>query len=346
MNKYIKNDFKSSLNQGFLVVLLAFNGQVQAADKPKTMDEMWQIIQMQQQQINELKKQQGVKQKEKPTAPKKVEVLEQKTNILTEEVEKIRTQLVIPEEKALKSAYGFGPAASKVYGIEKGLSIGGYGEGRYQTFVDNEEGSKDNADFVRLVAYLGYKFNDRILFNSEIEFEHASTGKDGSVSVEFASLDFFIDPIANIRAGLLLIPMGFVNTIHEPPFYFGNNRPEVERRIIPSTWREVGVGLFGQIMPGLTYNAYAVSGLNAEDFGSSGIRGGRQAGSKALAEDIAFVGSLSYSPPTLPGLSMVVPLMLEILDKRMNLPDKKSMLLPNCMKVIFNGNIVVSNLEH
>jgi hypothetical protein len=100
------------------------------------------------------------------------------------------------------------------------------------------------------------------------------------------------------------MPMGFINQIHEPPFYFGNNRPEVERRIIPSTWRENGAGLFGELLPGLTYTTYAVNGMNAEEFSSNGIRSGRQNGSLALAEDLAFTGRIDYAPPALPGLSV------------------------------------------
>jgi len=151
--------------------------------------------------------------------------------------------------------------------------------------------------------YTGYKFTDKILFNSELEFEHGSTEKGGSVSVEFAALDFFIDPRANVRAGMVLMPMGFVNLIHEPPFYFGNNRPEVELRILPSTWRDIGVGLFGEVLPNLTYTAYVVNGLNAANFNADGIRSGRQQGSGAKAEDLAFVGRLDYAPAVVPGLS-------------------------------------------
>ena len=73
--------------------------------------------------------------------------------------------------------------------------------------------AKDNADFERLVLYVGYKFTDNILFNSEIEFEHGTTGSgdedEGEVSVEFAALDFFIDPRINARAGMVLIADGF-----------------------------------------------------------------------------------------------------------------------------------------
>ncbi len=269
--------------------------------KPESMDEMWDIIRAQQEQINTLKEQ--LEPKLQPNQTNEVTVLKRQTSVLAEEVEKLRTELFIPDQAEYKSQYGLGPAASKVYQTTQGLSIGGYGEANYQGLVNDKGDGKNNADFERLVLYFGYKFTDSILFNSEIEIEHSSTGNGGSVSVEFAALDFFIDPMANIRAGMLLIPMGFINPIHEPPFYFGNNRPEVERRIIPSTWREIGLGLFGELYPNLTYTTYVVNGLSAEGFSSSGIRGGRQKGSQARAEDIAFVGRLDYAPELAPGLS-------------------------------------------
>ncbi len=280
-----------------------------AEDMPSNR-ELWEIVKQQQKEIEALKAQlkgkKGVAKETGEPVPEKEEVkeLKRKTSILAQELEKMRTLLVIPEEPKYKSMYGLGPAASKVYQVGKGLSIGGYGEGRYQIFTDDQNGKKDNANLVRLVFYTGYKFNDWVLFNSELEFEHASTGKNGSVSVEFAALDFFLDPRVNIRAGVVLIPMGFLNPIHEPPFYFGNNRPEVERRIIPSTWREFGVGLFGELFPGLTYTTYVVNGLDASGFSSSGIRGGRQGASKAKAENLAWVGRVDYAVPQLTGLTV------------------------------------------
>jgi len=301
--------------------LIASSATAVALDKPQTMEDMWKIIQAQQKQIDEMKA--TIKEVPAPTktasAPASpnsdVKQLERKTDVLSQEVEKLRTNLTIPDEVQYKSAYGLGPAASKVYQVGKGLSIGGYGEANYQVRVDDQGGrtngklnNPDNADLERLVIYAGYKFTDSILFNSEIEFEHASVAGSGNgngdVSVEFAALDFFIDPMANVRAGMVLMPMGFVNQIHEPPFYFGNNRPEVERQIIPSTWREIGVGLFGEILPNLTYTTYVVNGMDAADFSSSGIRSGRQQGAQASAEDLAFVGRVDYAPAVLPGVSV------------------------------------------
>jgi len=313
-----------------LVVLTALSAPVKALDKPKTMEDMWQIIQAQQKQIDEMKASMNaatnkvtVNNVQNPEnklatnntaspetniATSNVKSLERKTDILSQEVEKLRTNLVIPEEAQYKSAYGMGPAASKVYGAGKGLSIGGYGEGNYSAKVGDKGSSNDSADMERMVLYAGYKFTDKILFNSELEFEHATTGEGseskGEVSVEFASLDFFMDTRANARAGLVLMPMGLINRTHEPLFYFGNHRPEVEQRIIPSTWREMGAGLFGAITPSLTYTAYVVNGLDASKFTSDGISEGRGGGSNAKAENFGYVARLDYDPAVLPGVTV------------------------------------------
>ena len=100
-----------------------------------------------------------------------------------------------------------------------------------------------------------------------------------------AALDFLIRDELNARMGLLLVPMGFLNEVHEPPFYYGVNRPDVERLIIPSTWREGGAGLFGRIGDMVQYKLYAITSMNAAGFDDSGLRGGRQNGNRALAEE-------------------------------------------------------------
>ncbi|MEP6769240.1 MAG: hypothetical protein ABJC61_11260, partial [Acidobacteriota bacterium] len=158
----------------------------------------------------------------------------------------------------------------------------------------------DRVDLLRAVFYFGYKFNDRFLFNSEVEYEHASTGEGseekGEVAVEFAYLDYLLGKkrATGIRAGLVLVPMGFVNELHEPPVFLGASRPEVEQRILPTTWSELGVGVFGQGGP-LAYRGYVVNGLDAAGFSAGeAIRGGRQEGSNALAESVAVTGRVDY----------------------------------------------------
>ncbi|WP_236994386.1 hypothetical protein [Candidatus Methylomicrobium oryzae] len=303
---------------------------------PATMEEMWKIIQQQQkeiealktkssqnealqQEISVLKETQQAQSKalqQATAAPAAVPAgaagkgaLERKTDVLAGEVEKLKTQLFIPESREYKSQYGLGPAASNVYRVNRGLAIGGYGEAMYTNYANPRGDSitnKDTTDLERAVIYLGYKFNDWIILNNEIEFEHASTGEGGEekgeVSVEFSQLDFLLDPKYNIRAGLMLVPMGFINEMHEPTTFHGNHRPDVERYIIPSTWREMGAGLFGEILPGLQYRMYAMNGLNAEEFSNIGIMEGRQGGSNGKAEDFAFTGRLDYSPYFAPGL--------------------------------------------
>jgi hypothetical protein len=234
-------------------------------------------------------------------APAKDAEQDEQIGVLAGELDRLKSRLVLPEGREYKSLYGFGPAASKVYQVDRGLSIGGYGEFNYQNFVKNEGGASDRFDFLRFVLYTGYKFSDRILLNTEIEFEHATTSStvtsgDGSVSVEFAALDFFLWEPLNVRAGLLLVPVGFINELHEPTTYFGNIRPSVEREIIPTTWRDGGVGFFGTLAPGLEYRAYLLNSLSAEGFSSSNLRSGRQQGNRTDFDDIAGVIRIDYTP--------------------------------------------------
>jgi hypothetical protein len=232
----------------------------------------------------------------------KLAELERRIDLLAVEIEKLRTGGAV-EEALLPGSEGLGPAASTVYRKDRGVAIGGYGEALYTDSAELRQdelpsGRTDQFDFLRAVFYVGYKFSDSILFNSEIEVEHAST-ESGSVSVEFAYLEFRKRPEIGLRAGMLLVPMGFVNELHEPPIFHGARRPEVEQAIIPTTWRENGAGLFGAAGP-FEYRGYAVVGLSSSGFSAAGIRGGRQKGSRSKAEDFALTGRLDFVG--LPGL--------------------------------------------
>lgn len=193
---------------------------------------------------------------------------------------------------------GLAPAASKIYATDQGLSIGGYGEALYTDFDSSRDdgaasGRTDSTDFLRLVTYLGYKFDSTWLFNSEIEYEHASTGSGGEVSVEFAYLDGMFSDAVNLRTGMLLVPMGFINELHEPVTFASVNRPQVERVLLPTTWRENGAGVWGDVGD-FSYRAYLVNGFDASGFSASGVRGGRQKGAQALAEDFAGVVRIDW----------------------------------------------------
>lgn len=234
----------------------------------------------------------------------RIAALERQVQTLTEELSRLRTESAVPEDQPREPEKGYGPAASKVYGVARGLSIGGYGELNYVNAIADAPGVPATTDALRLVTYLGYKFSDRIVFNSEIELEHALVAEDGpgEVALEFASLDFLWKPEINFRAGLLLAPMGFINEVHEPPYFYGVFRPETERRILPATWRENGVGVFGKIGEQAEYRAFVLTGFDASGFSASGIRDGRQEGGESLAENFAFVGRLDFEPDFAPGL--------------------------------------------
>jgi hypothetical protein len=234
--------------------------------------------------------------------------LSRRIDVLAAELERERVGEAMPT--ADESHFGFGPAASKVYRSEHGVSIGGYGEMLYQhadaeTDSDVLSGRNDQLDWLRAVLYFGYRWNDRWLLNSEIEFEHGSTGEGGEVSVEFAYVDYQWRPELGFRAGLLLVPMGLVNELHEPTVFHGARRPLVETAIIPTTWRENGLGVFGE-MENLSYRTYVINGMDARGFTAGGIRGGRQDGAQARADDFAWVGRVDtdFAPGLLAGASV------------------------------------------
>jgi hypothetical protein len=225
--------------------------------------------------------------------------LMRRIDILTEEIEKARLGEVA--ERKYESRYGLGPAASQVYQLKKaGVSLAGYGEVTYQNFARENDlggnsGKTDEIDYLRHVVYVGFKFNDRILFNSEMEVEHASTGKKGEASMEFGYVDAQVSAALAVRAGMVLVPVGIINEFHEPPTFHGSLRPEVESAIIPTTWRANGLGLAGSTPSGFGCRLYLVEGLDASKFSAGGIRSGRQSGSKGLAEDLAITGRLDYA---------------------------------------------------
>lgn len=222
-------------------------------------------------------------------------------DILATEVELLRSgepEFEVTNDQARSK--GLGPAAATVYRKRQGVSIAGYGEMLYNNYSGRDESgdpvSKTTQfDFLRWILYAGYRFNDRFIFNSEIEIEHGSTSLGGSTSVEFAYLDFLVNDHLSLRGGLLLVPMGLVNELHEPTVFIGANRPETERRIMPSTWRENGFGVVGSAGM-FDYRVYVVNGLLGSKFNSTGLRGGRQKGYKAKSSHMAVVTRVDVNP--------------------------------------------------
>jgi hypothetical protein len=182
-------------------------------------------------------------------------------------------------------------------------SIGGYGEVHYTNATGpNTPGT---VDVTRFVVYLAHNFSEKVTLRSELEVEDAKVegGEDGGeVALEQLYLDYLISPAITLRAGLLLPPIGIVNEFHEPPTFNGVDRPLFDQVVIPTTWREIGVGAVGIIpgVQGLSYRAYLVNGLKATGFSAiSGIRGGRQEGKDASFANPSVTGRLEWARPGL-----------------------------------------------
>jgi hypothetical protein len=224
--------------------------------------------------------------------------IEDKLAVLQEEIEHLKLQMTQSEQNRSGGIQGF---------VDR-TTIGGYGELHYNNFsgdVTSGTRKKDEIDFHRFVLFIGHKFNDWISFKSELELEHSIAGesKAGEIELEQAYLDFNINAHFNAKAGLFLIPMGILNETHEPPTFYGVERNEIESRIIPSTWWEAGVGVYGEVVPGLNYQFNVTSSLDAGKFKSdfsNGVRDGRRKVANAPAEDVAFSGALNYTG--VPGL--------------------------------------------
>ncbi len=206
-----------------------------------------------------------------------------------------------------ESFSSMGQAASKVYYSDSFVSIGGYGEYKYKKYSGfknygsdsaNDTRNKSEFNIVRFVPYIGFKFNDWIVMNTEIEFEDGGARSDNTKNykyaiVEFSYLDFLIDTSFALRVGHVLVPFGLVNLNHEPVAYLTTDRPMVETIIIPSTWHTNGLLSHGKID---AFEYYA--GLITSPDGGGFIEGrfiqqGRL-GARQFTDDISFVARGTY----------------------------------------------------
>jgi hypothetical protein len=186
-------------------------------------------------------------------------------------------------------------SAEKMLMTNGNLKIGGYGEVHYNQPVSPDIRKNGTLDVHRIIMMLGYQFNDKVQFVSELEFEHVS-----EVYVEQAFLQYKLSNSVNFRGGLILTPMGIINEYHEPTTFNGVERPQIDNAISPSTWREIGFGITGVILPvSLRYQAYLMNGFNSFDGqarigGASGLRGGRQKGVESYISSPNFSGKVEY----------------------------------------------------
>ncbi|MBD1259197.1 hypothetical protein HZY62_01240 [Maribacter polysiphoniae] len=177
------------------------------------------------------------------------------------------------------------------------VTMGAYGEMLY----NQPEGDNGELDVQRLVLLMGYRFNDKTQFVTEIELEHVE-----EVFVEQAFVNYNVANNVNLRGGLMLVPMGIVNEFHEPTTFNGTERPAMDNVIVPTTWRELGVGVSGRFNNiSLGYQAYLFNGFKSTLSdgeggisgvlkGSNGLRGGRQKGIKSTIDSPTLSTKFDY----------------------------------------------------
>lgn len=223
---------------------------------------------------------------------------------------------------ALRRALGLSLGASRVYTVEHGFTYAGYGELEYAKyssdtrtldstpdhFVGVPTGKDQELVLARGVVFLGYRFSDRLVFNSEFRadrdlFEHGKATftsdylPDDNVSnanVDLAYADYIMSPALTFRAGIVLVPMGTINEFHTPTEYMGARPGLNEIYVIPSIWHALGFGVAGHKW-GFDYRAYIVSGLNAAGFTEFGIRNGREITLDTISHPSA-VFRIDYNP--------------------------------------------------
>lgn len=202
--------------------------------------------------------------------------------------------------------------------ILSNFTLSGYGVINYYNYTqyDTDPNIKDKFDAERLNIYWGYRFNDKIRFKSEIEFEHGGTGSTieldtqeefgeyeqeieagGEVKLEQVHLDFSVNPYFNVRVGRMKIHVGLAQNLDRPVSYFTTHRQEMENAILPLGWYENGIQFYGSFWKErLIYEVSVVNGLDASGFSSRGwIKDGyQQRFEMSAGEALAYAVRLDY----------------------------------------------------
>jgi len=230
--------------------------------------------------------------------------LRQKIEQLEEQNQEIMERLEATSEMLDSSSKRMGH-----HGGRGNTTIGGYGELHYNN-LDNANGDdKTEIDLHRFILFLGHEFNEDIRFWSELEVEHTKVDDGGGeVAIEQAYVEFDLNEQMMARGGILLVPMGIINETHEPPTFYGVERNNVEKYIIPTTWREGGVSLTGNA-GSISYDLAIHSGLNASASSDYSIRSGREAVREAPADDLAYTARVKWTG--VPGLELAAAIQLQ-----------------------------------
>ena len=148
--------------------------------------------------------------------------------------------------------------------------VGGYMDIQYRSHRKGVlegygNGTTNGFDQQRFVPFIYADITEHVKFASELEIEHGIRGAgENEISLEFAHIDYLVNEPVNIRAGIVLIPIGKFNLLHDSPLNDLTDRPLVSQFVIPSTMSETGAGFYGTFYPGRTskldYELYVTTG--------------------------------------------------------------------------------------
>ena len=122
------------------------------------------------------------------------------------------------------------------------ISIGGYVEMNWQKMTTDGASEGHQFQARRLSIFMSSAISKRVKFLSEIEFEDG--GKE--IAIEFASVDVEFHPLVNLRAGIILNPIGSFNQNHDGPKWEFTDRPISATQMLPGTFSNAGAGFFGK----------------------------------------------------------------------------------------------------
>jgi hypothetical protein len=192
--------------------------------------------------------------------------------------------------------------AQRAAAILDRTTLGGYAE---HDFI---VGKGDHSTFRnhRYVLFVYSHISERVSTATEIEFEFAGSPLKrngqlgaGEVLLEFSVVDLKLAEWLTFRAGVILVPMGSYNLRHDAPAQELAERPIAYTTVVPTTWFESGAGFLGGFDVGdlrLSYELYAVNGLDARIFDGVGLRGARGSHLEDNNNDKALVGRVAASP--------------------------------------------------
>lgn len=224
--------------------------------------------------------------------------------------------------------------AAKPLSLKDRIYFGGYGEAAYthNFFSDNylhysdpakyRDQSHSRFDIPHVALNFGYDFGKGWSVGLEVEFEHGGVEtateieteeageyeseieRGGEVALEQFWLQKRFNRAVNLRAGLMVVPVGETNAHHLPTEFFGVYRPEGENTIMPCTWREIGMSVWGRLGKHWRYEAMVMPGLDSERFGNqSWIHDGSASPYEfKIGNNIA--GAVRIDNTSVPGLRM------------------------------------------